>query len=124
MTTTSDGPEAALDSGRETQRVEFAMQVRVSDGRGESRSYLSRDLSEDGVFIRTSRPPAASGDAVQLEFVLPKLKAIKVRGEVASILSAEQVSIPGDAGMGIRFSDLAKADADALRTFLRDRGVR
>jgi uncharacterized protein (TIGR02266 family) len=116
------GNDAA--SERAAGRLEIAMQVRVTELSGaNARSYLSRDISVDGLFVRTTRP-LAIGTKVQLEFVLPKLRVFKVRGQVARTLAAHEVTSPGDAGMGVRFDEIAKADLTAIQRFLEGHGVR
>jgi hypothetical protein len=119
-----DAPELSMDSGRGNTRLEISMQVRVTDLTGaNSRSYLSRDLSLDGVFVRTTNP-LAIGTKVQLEFVLPRMRTFKLRGQVARTLAAHEVKTPGDAGMGVQFDEIGRVDLTAIQGFLEGHGVR
>lgn len=120
----NDAPDLTLESGRRGERIEISMQVRVAEtGSTNARSYLSRDLSIEGLFVRTTHP-LAIGTKLQLEFALPRVRAIKIAGEVVRTLGSHEVKTPGEAGMGINFRELKKADSDALRAFLVSHGVR
>ncbi len=120
-----DGPDVSFESGRRTDRLAISMQVRltaVADPH-HARSFLSRDLNADGMFVRTTHP-LPPGTHVQLEFVLPKVRVLRVEGLVARITGVGEVAVPGDAGMGIEFRAMKAADTDALRRYLADHGVR
>ncbi|MEI8254418.1 MAG: PilZ domain-containing protein [Deltaproteobacteria bacterium] len=120
-----DGPDVSLESGRRTDRLAISMQVRVVavDDPHHARSFLSRDLNADGMFVRTTHPMAPD-TLVRLEFVLPKVRVMRLEGRVARVISAHEVTVPGDAGMGIEFREMKSTDTDALRRYLADHGVR
>lgn len=103
----------------------MSMQVRVTalDLQHHVRSFLSRDLNAGGMFVRTTHP-LPPGTRVQLEFVLPKVRALCLEGCVARVTAVTEVAVPGDAGMGLEFRDLKPADAETLRRYLADHGLR
>jgi uncharacterized protein (TIGR02266 family) len=97
---------------RHTNRANVVIAVEVRDARGFA-LYSTRDVSSGGVFFDRAIPHTV-GERVQLSFQLPgEEKAIRCNGVVANVPDAT------DFGMGIRFLDLAPADAARLDAFTR-----
>ena len=77
----------------------------------------SRDLSEGGIFIQTSKP-LKLGERIILRFILPEvLEKVETTGEVA------WVNLPGTEGltpgMGVRFVDLTPAKIAMIEDVIR-----
>ena len=115
-----DQPELTYESGRRTPRQEVNIQVRVTVPAGAAKTYLTRDLSLDGVFIRTAQP-LALGTLVYLDFALPRSPMMKVEGRVARALSVDEVGDASRAGMGIQFTRVKPAYAECIAHYVRAR---
>ncbi len=110
---------------RKFKRVPISIKLRLREsGTDVAASFDGRDISEGGVFVRSSllwEP----GDHFELRFVLPGTdREIRVNGEVVRAedkyvlfpaLADQQPPVPG---MGIRFLDLTDADRCLIREFL------
>lgn len=98
---------------RQALRANVVIAVEVRDARGFS-LHSTRDLSSGGVYFDRAIPHAV-GSRVQLSFTLPgDVKAIRCDGEVVNVPDKKGY------GMGIRFLDLAPADATRLEAFARE----
>lgn len=98
---------------RQAVRANVVIAIEVRDARGFS-LHSTRDISSGGVFFDRAIPHAV-GARVQLSFTLPgETKAIRCDGEVANVPDKHGY------GMGIRFLDLAPADAAALEAFAKE----
>lgn len=60
---------------------------------------FTRDISADGMFIRTENPPAV-GQKVILQFTIDGLENVEVAGRVAWVNTEGN---PRDFGMGVKF---------------------
>ncbi len=114
---------------RRSRRVPIAIKLRLREsGTDVSASFDCRDISEGGVFVRSSLlwDP---GERFELRFTLPDAeREIRVNGEVVRAedryllfpdLADRQPPAPG---MGIRFLDLTDEDRRLIRQFL-ERGI-
>jgi uncharacterized protein (TIGR02266 family) len=75
----------------------------------------SKDLSVDGMFIYTEKPPRV-GETVNLTFSMGNLKNVPVQGRVAWTNTGESKI---DSGMGVQFIDLPYALKMAILKILR-----
>jgi uncharacterized protein (TIGR02266 family) len=107
---------------RASPRAPAALRVRLEDARRQERKLTSKDLSQDGIFLRTEQPLPV-GSSVDLHFRLPLPEGpeeVHLRGEVVRQVEADPASylIPG---IGVRF---VKPDASArmkMGRFVRER---
>lgn len=98
---------------RQAIRANVVIAIEVRDARGFS-LHSTRDISSGGVFFDRAIPHAV-GARVQLSFTLPgETKAIRCDGEVANVPDKRGY------GMGIRFLNLAPADAAAIEAFTKE----
>ncbi|MFZ5439878.1 MAG: PilZ domain-containing protein [Myxococcota bacterium] len=98
---------------RSALRASAVITVEVRDARGFS-LYSTRDISSGGLYFDRAIPYPV-GARVQLSFTLPgEEKAIRCDGEVANVPDKQGY------GMGIRFLDLAPADATRIESFARE----
>lgn len=98
---------------RSALRAPVVMTVEVRDARGFS-LHSTRDISSGGLYFDRAIPHPV-GARVQLAFTLPgETRAIRCDGEVVNVPDKKGY------GMGIRFLDLAPADADRLDAFTVD----
>ncbi len=98
---------------RQATRANVVIAVEVRDARGFS-LHSTRDISSGGVFFDRAIPHAV-GARVQLAFTLPgESRTIRCDGEVANVPDKHGY------GMGIRFLDIAPADAAAIDAFARE----
>lgn len=97
---------------RQHLRVNVSLAVEVRDERGFS-FHSTRDVSASGCFFDRAIPHAV-GARVGLSFTLPgDTRTIRCQGEVVNVPDTK------DYGMGIRFLDLAPADAQRIDDFAR-----
>lgn len=97
---------------RQATRANVVIAVEVRDARGFS-LHSTRDISAGGVYFDRAIPHAV-GARVQLAFTLPgETRAIRCDGEVANVPDKQGY------GMGIRFLNLAPADAAAIDAFAK-----
>jgi uncharacterized protein (TIGR02266 family) len=97
---------------RRSPRANAVIAIEVRDARGFS-LHSTRDVSSGGVFFDRAIPHPV-GAKVELSFQLPgDEKTIRCTGEVANVPNTKGY------GMGIRFLDLAPADAARLDEFTR-----
>ncbi len=110
---------------RQFKRAPISIKLRLREsGTDVAASFDSRDISEGGVFVRSSllwEP----GERFELRFTLPGAeREIRVTGEVARAedkyllfpdLADRQPPVPG---MGIRFLDITDEDRRLIRQFL------
>jgi uncharacterized protein (TIGR02266 family) len=98
---------------RTALRAPVSLAVEVRDGRGFS-LHSTRDISSGGLYFDRAIPHPV-GARVQLAFSLPgEATAIRCDGEVVNVPDTKGY------GMGIRFLDLAPADADRIERFARE----
>ncbi len=98
---------------RQALRANVVIAVEVRDARGFS-LHSTRDLSSGGVYFDRAIPHAV-GARVSLSFTLPgEAKAIRCDGEVVNVPDKKGY------GMGIRFLDVAPADASRIEAFARE----
>jgi uncharacterized protein (TIGR02266 family) len=98
---------------RSALRAPVVMTVEVRDARGFS-LHSTRDISSGGLYFDRAIPHPV-GARVQLSFTLPgETRAIRCDGEVVNVPDKKGY------GMGIRFLDLAPADADRIDAFAVD----
>ena len=98
---------------RQALRANVVIAVEVRDARGFS-LHSTRDLSSGGVYFDRAIPHAV-GSRVSLSFTLPgEMKAIRCDGEVVNVPDKKGY------GMGIRFLDVAPADAARIEAFARE----
>lgn len=98
---------------RSALRAPVVMTVEVRDARGFS-LHSTRDISSGGFYFDRAIPHPV-GARVQLAFTLPgETRAIRCDGEVVNVPDKKGY------GMGIRFLDLAPADADRIDAFTVD----
>lgn len=98
---------------RSALRAPVVLTVEVRDARGFS-LHSTRDISSGGVYFDRAIPYPV-GLRVHLAFSLPgETRAIRCDGEVANVPDKKGY------GMGIRFLDLAPADADRIDAFAVD----
>jgi uncharacterized protein (TIGR02266 family) len=95
---------------RQALRVNVVIAVEVRDQRGFS-LHSTRDISSGGVYFDRAIPHSV-GARVQLAFTLPgENLSIRCDGEVANVPDKRGY------GMGIRFLDIAPADAERIEEF-------
>jgi uncharacterized protein (TIGR02266 family) len=98
---------------RQDLRANVVIAVEVRDTRGFS-LHSTRDISRGGLYFDRAIPHPV-GARVQLSFTLPgEIKAIRCDGEVVNVPDKKGY------GMGIRFLDIAPADAERLEAFARE----
>ncbi|MGV3625592.1 MAG: PilZ domain-containing protein [Archangium sp.] len=98
---------------RQALRANVVIAVEVRDARGFS-LHSTRDLSSGGVYFDRAIPHAV-GSRVSLSFTLPgETRAIRCDGEVVNVPDKKGY------GMGIRFLDVAPADASRIEAFARE----
>ncbi len=98
---------------RQDLRANVVIAVEVRDTRGFS-LHSTRDISRGGLYFDRAIPHPV-GARVQLSFTLPgEIKAIRCDGEVVNVPDKKGY------GMGIRFLDIAPADAERLDAFARE----
>ncbi|MBL8922724.1 MAG: PilZ domain-containing protein [Myxococcaceae bacterium] len=97
---------------RQHLRAFVSIAVEVRDERGFS-FHSTRDVSASGCFFDRAIPHAV-GARVALSFSLPgDPRTIRCQGEVVNVPDTKEY------GMGIRFLDLAPADAQRIDAFAR-----
>jgi uncharacterized protein (TIGR02266 family) len=98
---------------RQDFRANVVIAVEVRDARGFS-LHSTRDISRGGVYFDRAIPHSV-GARVQLAFTLPgEAKAIRCDGEVVNVPDKQGY------GMGIRFLDIAPADAESIESFAKE----
>lgn len=98
---------------RQDLRANVVIAVEVRDTRGFS-LHSTRDISRGGLYFDRAIPHPV-GARVQLSFTLPgEIKTIRCDGEVVNVPDKKGY------GMGIRFLDIAPADAERLEAFARE----
>lgn len=98
---------------RQALRANVVIAVEVRDARGFS-LHSTRDISSGGLYFDRAIPHSV-GARVQLAFTLPgDTKSIRCDGEVVNVPDKKGY------GMGIRFLDIAPADADRIEDFARE----
>lgn len=98
---------------RQALRANVVIAVEVRDARGFS-LHSTRDISSGGLYFDRAIPHPV-GARVQLSFTLPgDTKAIRCDGEVVNVPDKKGY------GMGIRFLDIAPADAEHIESFARE----
>lgn len=98
---------------RQALRANVVIAVEVRDARGFS-LHSTRDISSGGVYFDRAIPHPV-GARVQLSFTLPgDTKAIRCDGEVVNVPDKKGY------GMGIRFLDIAPADAERIEGFAKE----
>ncbi len=70
---------------------------------------FTKDISADGMFIYTERPPAV-GSSIKLIFSLGNIKKIEVNAKVVWI----NKSTSKDSGMGVKFVNILARSKDAI----------
>jgi uncharacterized protein (TIGR02266 family) len=78
---------------------------------------ISLDVSQGGVFVSTYQP-SPPGTQVSLYFVLPSGHSVQAEGTVRWTRAASDDSSPG---MGVAFTALSEADAEAIVEFCAGR---
>ena len=108
---------------RAAPRVPALLRVRLEEGGGR-RNVFSKDLSQDGIFLKTERPLPV-GTQIELRFRLP-LEAgtedLSLHGEVVRQVS-EVPSSHLIAGIGVRFLNMRAAERLKVGQFIRSRLV-
>ena len=97
---TIDKTAVLYDIDRRSTRELLSIQVRVTEAIGSPKSYLSRDASRYGLFIRTAQP-LAPGTRVHLAFALPRTALVQVEGEVVWNTRDRLEVEPASGGMGV-----------------------
>ncbi|MBL8910408.1 MAG: PilZ domain-containing protein [Archangium sp.] len=98
---------------RQALRANVVIAVEVRDARGFS-LHSTRDISSGGLYFDRAIPHSV-GARVQLAFTLPgDTKSIRCDGEVVNVPDKKGY------GMGIRFLDIAPADADRIEEFAKE----
>lgn len=105
---------------RAAPRVEARLQVRYGVDQSQLLDNYLINISTGGLFLETSSPLPEETPLV-LEFALPdRPKPIRCRGRVAWVNPSQTPRKPDlPAGMGIQFVDLALADMQAIREFIK-----
>ncbi len=101
-------------------RLAASLRVIVTEGTGVRRTETATEISEGGLFIRTSnvRP---KGVTLRVRIVLPQREVdAKVVVLYSSTAAAEPLKEPG---VGMKFVEIADADREAIRRFIKDRLV-
>lgn len=78
---------------------------------------ISLDVSSGGLFVSTYQP-SQPGTAISMYFVLPSGHSVEAEGIVRWTRAASEDCEPG---MGIAFTNLSPADAEAISEFCRTR---
>ncbi len=73
------------------------------------------NLSSEGVFVHTHRPPLAVGTEVLISMRLGDSPPMMIKGQVAWTRASDEAS----RGMGLRFVELADEHAEAIQDFLQ-----
>ena len=81
---------------------------------------LTRDLSEGGLFIATVENLPV-GTEMELSVSLSGHAPIQARGQVCWVREYNQFNQDFHPGVGVRFTDLADGDRDAIESFLAAR---
>lgn len=107
---------------RAAPRAAAVLRVRLHDARQRMCKLNSKDLSRDGIFLKTERPLAV-GSKVGMRFRLPLPEGVEdvdVEGEVVRHVEEERGSylIPG---MGIRFVGCEASTRRKVGQFVRSR---
>ena len=112
-------PDPTVVGRRAHERAPLEVEVTVASDHNFYNGF-SENVSEGGLFVAT-HVPLPVGTAVELEFTLPTApNKIHVRCAVCWIRPyREDSDVP--AGMGLRFVDLADADAEVITAFVRKR---
>ena len=77
-----------------------------------------RDLSENGVFIRTTNTrPLGTGVRLRIEIVRRDLRVV-VRGIVVHLVDARDETDAAPAGMGVMFTEVDPSSQAALRAMI------
>lgn len=77
----------------------------------------TENLSSEGVFVRTTKPPLAVGTDVVVSMALEDGEPLMVRGQVTWTRNGADEQ----RGMGLRFTDLGESGAAAIARFLARR---
>lgn len=106
---------------RRAAREVFEAQVRLCLPDRPPVTFLSRDLSPGGIFLRSQRP-LPEGTRVGLSFQLPARGRFSCLAEVAWRTGPTH-ALDGRSGMGLRFRPLAPEELSPLTRYLeRERG--
>lgn len=105
----------SLDERRRYPRIDASIEVNFDYGM-ESFTEYTLNLSLGGLYIKTTRP--LDMDAlITVDFTLPGFDySFRIRGKVVWKKSVETEE--GPPGMGIEFTDVSKADEEALLQFV------
>ncbi len=109
---------------RAAPRAPAVLRVRIEDAATRLRKLTSKDLSRDGIFLKT-KEPLPPGSVVRLSFRLPLSEGIsdvQLDGEVVRQVEEKEGSylIPG---MGIRFVNPQVSTRKMVGEFVRERLV-
>ena len=114
-------PVAGEPQQRRAERHDIEVSV---DFESDSNFYagLTQNISTGGLFIATHRIRKV-GERINLKFTLPGAsKAIEVETEVRWIReNSSLMRTESSPGMGVRFIDMAPADAQTIQKFLESR---
>lgn len=107
---------------RAAPRAPAVLRVRLMDANQRMRKVTSKDLSRDGIFLKTEQPLPV-GSVVDLRFRLPLAEGVEdvhLQGEVVRQVEEERGSylIPG---MGIRFVGSEVSMRHKVGQFIRSR---
>jgi uncharacterized protein (TIGR02266 family) len=113
-------PEDLTKVGRRAhERAPLEVEVTIESDHNFFNGF-SENVSEGGLFVATHMPLPV-GRTLEVEFTLPDVsRKLHVTCVVCWIRPyGETIDLP--AGMGVRFVDLAPADADLIAAFVRRR---
>jgi len=91
-------------------RAPLIAKVEVA-GEGYSFLAVTQDISSGGMRIATANPPE-TGHVLELTFILPSERQIRVRAVVRHVVEGS--------GFGVQFQSLSGDDLAAVRAFLRE----
>jgi uncharacterized protein (TIGR02266 family) len=121
----NSGAEAHVKAAEPQQRLAERHEVAVTvDLESDSNFYtgLTQNISAGGLFIATHQIKRV-GDRIRLKFMLPGAsQPIECETEVRWIRENSSLHrTDGASGMGVRFLDMAPADASVIQSFIEDR---
>ncbi len=100
-------------------RAEVEIEIQYRTGQEFLAAY-TKNISGGGVFIRTSQPLPLN-QKVELRFTLPGLnRRFEIGGLVVWVNTSTRSAFP--TGMGIKFNQIAPADAKTIVEFVKNGG--
>ncbi len=104
---------------RKDERVKGSLSLKFKDHRAFVKAY-TENVSRGGLFIRTANPPEV-GQRFPLELQIPGIpEPLQTKCQVVWTRKQAEETKDNPAGMGVKFSEMSKKDAQALRQYLEN----